>query len=378
MTRKVLISIIIIGSVVLVFGLGYLAGNNWPNENQRTGFFDISLFWEAYNSIHKNFVGEIDYQKLIQGAISGMVDSLNDPHTVFFNSEETGRFLEDADGKFEGVGIELGFKEEGLTVIAPIKGTPAEKAGIVSGDLIVKVGDKETESMSIDEAVRLIRGPKDTEVVLTIFRKGWKETKEIKIVRDVIELPSLEWEMVDNFAHIKFYHFYVNAASDFKRIAREIIDSPAQGIILDLRDNPGGYLEMAEEIGGWFFEKNTLLLVEDYKYRQVEKKTKGAGHLSHYPVVVVINKGSASASEILAGALRDNKESLIVGEKSFGKGSIQKLEFLSDNSSIKITIANWLTPKKQLISGEGLIPDYEVEDPEEQIKKAVELLKEKR
>jgi carboxyl-terminal processing protease len=379
--RKFLISIIVIGTIFLSFVSGY-AVKQLQLEKFEASFneLDLSLFHQAYNLIQEDFAGDSknDSQKLIHGAISGMINALGDPHTTFFNSEETEGFIEDTDGRFEGVGMEVGLKENQVTVIAPLKGTPAEKAGILAGDIIVKIDQQETLGMSIEEAVRLIRGPKGTKVSLTVSRNSWLENKKIIIERAVIELPSLEWEMIDNLAHIKFYHFYSKAGDDFKVIAQQILNSSAQGIILDLRNNPGGYLEVAEEIGGWFLEKDSLFLIEDYGYLQKERKTKGVGYLSQYPVVIILDEGSASASEILAGALRDNRKSLIVGQNSFGKGSIQKLVYLKDGSSIKITVANWLTPNKELISNKGLAPDYQVESEEEkdvQLDKAIELLK---
>jgi carboxyl-terminal processing protease len=379
MLRKTLITISFVGAVLFVYGLGFFTRQIVDTDVETPStVLDFSLFWEAYGVLEKNFVDaqKIDYRKLIHGAISGMVDSLDDPHTVFFTPDDTGKFLEDADGKFEGVGMEVGLKDKFITVIAPIKGTPAEKAGMMSGDLILKIDGQETFGMSVEQAVTLIRGPKNTKVVLTIYRQDWQEEKDITITRDLIKLPSLEWEMVDGFAHIKFYHFYMSAGNDFKKISREIIDSPAQGIILDLRNNPGGYLEAANDISDWFFDQEYLFLIEDYGYRKIERKSDGLGHLSQYPTVVIINKGSASASEILAGVLRDNKKVPLIGEQSFGKGSIQKLEYLSDRSSIKITVANWLTPNGTKISGEGLAPDYQAEE-EFQLTKAIEVLKEK-
>lgn len=369
---------------VVGFGLGYITRDiqaekiySQPDSDK----VDFSLLWEAFHMLEKNFVNSngIDYQKLVHGAIAGMVKSLDDPYTLFFDPEDTKRFLEDVDGRFEGVGMEVGLKNEMITIIAPLKGTPADKAGLLAGDIILEIDGNHTRDMSVQAAVELIRGPRGTKVVLTIARAGWTENESFSIERDVIELPSLEWELIEETAHIKFHHFYRKAGNDFKEIAIDIINSPAKGIVLDLRNNSGGYLDVAEDIGGWFFEKGTLFVIEDSGAKLTERYTAGSGRFLGYPVVVVINQGSASAAEILAGALRDNKDASIIGEKSFGKGSIQKLEYLSDKSSIKITVANWLTPNGSLIAEKGLVPDFEVEDSEDtdySLQKAIEVLKE--
>jgi len=286
------------------------------------------------------------------------------------------------------VGMEIGIKKGQLQVIAPLEGTPAQKAGLRSGDKILKINDTETSDLTIDEAVDLIRGPKGTEVTLTIFREEWKKTKEIKLMRDVIEVPSLKREIKEidgqKIAYIQLYQFSENASFDFRKAAIEILTSPAQKIILDLRNNPGGYLEVAQDITGWFLEKGKIVVIEDFgQGNEQEYKAQGPGTFSDYKVVILINQGSASASEILAGALRDNRGILLIGEKSFGKGSVQELEKLKEGSSLKITVAKWLTPKGQLITDVGLEPDIKVEMTEEdyeqdrdpQLDKAIEIIK---
>jgi len=389
---KKFFTLIFLVSIILVsFGLGTYFGKSrvvceiCPPEE-----IDFSLFWEVYHRLQEKFVdkGKFDIQKMIYGAISGMVKSLGDPYTVFFPPEETKRFEEDVKGVFEGVGMEIGIKKGQLQVIAPLEGTPAQKAGLRSGDKILKINDTETSDLTIDEAVDLIRGPKGTEVTLTIFREEWKKTKEIKLMRDVIEVPSLKREIKEidgqKIAYIQLYQFSENASFDFRKAAIEILTSPAQKIILDLRNNPGGYLEVAQDITGWFLEKGKIVVIEDFgQGNEQEYKAQGPGTFSDYKVVILINQGSASASEILAGALRDNRGILLIGEKSFGKGSVQELEKLKEGSSLKITVAKWLTPKGQLITDVGLEPDIKVEMTEEdyeqdrdpQLDKAIEIIK---
>jgi carboxyl-terminal processing protease len=314
-----------------------------------------------------------------------MVKSLKDPYTIFLTPQDTKRFLEDVSGKFEGVGMEIGIKKGQLTVIAPLEGTPAQKAGIKAGDKIIKIDDRLTLEITLDEAVNLIRGPKGTEVKLTILREDEEKTREITITRAVIKIPSLKWEILeDNIAYIKIYHFTQLAESDFKKAAIEIIESPADYLILDLRNNPGGYLEVAANIAGWFLPKGKIVAIEDFGNNEKKPhKSRGPSKLQNYPTVVIINKGSASGAEILAAALRDNQKAIIIGEKSFGKGSVQEISRLSDNSSLKITVAKWLTPKGELIEEVGIEPDIFVKltqenfenDKDPQLDKAIEVVK---
>jgi len=323
---------------------------------------------------------------MLYGAISGMVKALGDPYTVFFNPEETKQFEEDISGKFEGVGMEVGIRDNELTVIAPLEGTPAQRAGLRAGDKILKIGNTVTTDLAIDEAVSLIRGSKGTEITLTIFREDWETTREITLTRDVIEIPALKWELKENnIAYIKLYHFHQNARVNFGKAAFDISNSSAEKIILDLRNNPGGYLEVAQDIAGWFLERDQVVVIEDFGEgkEQEEYKAEGTELLLRYPVVVLINQGSASASEILAGALRDNRNVKLIGETSFGKGSVQELQDLKGGASLKITVAKWLTPKGEILTGKGLEPDIKVEMTEEdynegkdpQLDKAIEVAK---
>ena len=385
--RKNLISIFLVIVILASFGGGFYFGKSQckicPPEE-----IDFSLFWEAWDKLQEKFAdkGKLNIQEMIYGAISGMVKSLEDPYTIFLNPEDTKRFIEDVKGTFEGVGMEIGVKKGQLQVIAPLEGTPAQKAGLRAGDKIIKVDDTLTADITIDEAINLIRGEKGTEVTLTIYREEWGTTKEIKIVRGVIEVPSLKWEIKDeNIAYLKLYQFSEKASSDFSKAAIEILNSPAEKIILDLRNNPGGYLEVAQDISGWFLERGQIVVIEDFGAGEEQKiyKAQGNASLAEYPIVILINQGSASGSEILAGALRDNRGIKLIGEKSFGKGSVQELERLKGGSSLKITVAKWLTPKGELITDKGLEPDIKVEMTDEdyeegrdpQLDKAIEIIK---
>jgi carboxyl-terminal processing protease len=315
-----------------------------------------------------------------------MVASLGDPYTAFFTPSDSKKFLEDTAGSFEGVGMEIGIKKDQLQVVTPLENSPAKKAGIRAGDLIVKIDGKSASGITTDEAVDLIRGDKGTEVTLTLYREDWKETKDFKLTRAVIEVPSLKWEIKDgNIAYIQLYQFTEKASNDFKAAAVDIINSPAKRIVLDVRNNPGGYLTVSQDIAGWFLKKDDLVTREKLAGDKdgEEYRSNGPALLLKYPTVVLINQGSASASEILAGALRDDRNVQLVGEKSFGKGSVQQLMPFGDGSSLKVTIAKWLTPNGSQISEIGLTPDVEVKNTVEdedkgldpQLDKAIEIVK---
>lgn len=376
--------------IIIAFGVGFWYGQSkvvcqvCPPED-----LDFSLFWETWKTLQDKYVDKsaIDVKSLIYGAISGMVDSLNDPYTVFLEPEDAKKFVEDVKGTFEGVGMEVDVKDNQLQVVAPLEGTPAQKAGLRAGDKIMAVDGKSTADITVEEAVSWIRGPKGTEVILTVFREEWGKDKEVKVIRAMIDIPSLKLEIRDdNIVYLRLYQFSEVASYDFKEAAANILNSDADRIILDLRNNPGGYLDVAQDLAGWFLEKGQTVVIEDFGKDQEPYSylSQGNSKLLSYPVVILINKGSASASEILAGALRDNRGIQLIGEASFGKGSVQELAELSDGSSLKVTVAKWLTPKGELITDKGLEPDIMIEmtdkDYEEsrdpQLDKAVEIIKE--
>ncbi len=349
---------------------------------------DLSVFWETWNRLEENYIrsDEIDRDKMIYGAISGMVDALGDPHTTFFDPQESDKFREDLSGEIEGVGMEIGLRQGTITVISPLKDTPAEKAGILPGDQIIEIDGESSLNIGVDEAVRLIRGPKGSELVLSLRRPDVFDEREFSLTRAVIQIPSVSWEMIgEEIAYLHINHFHEGLRRDFQGAATDILKSSAQGIILDLRNNPGGYLDVAVNVAGWFLPEGDVVVVEEFASgSEKEFLARGNAKLSHYPTVVLINKGTASGSEILAGALRDNRNIRIVGERSFGKGSVQQAFNLRDGSLVKITIAKWFTPDGHLIEEAGLEPDVTVEldidkyleeGEDQQLDKAIEILK---
>lgn len=386
--KALIAGIILAGVFYLGFGYGEIKTSDYSARlNKLSKTVNLTLFWETLDDLKSSYVDrqDINSQKVLYGAISGMVKSLGDPYTTFFDPHDAKRFLAEVRGKFEGVGMEISIKNNQLTVIAPLKGTPAFAAGIKAGDKIIKINNKSTTGMTLEEAVNLIRGPKGTEVTLSVFRSGWEKIKEIKIIRNVIKVPSIKWELKDgNIAYIEIYTFSQTADADFRKAALEIIKSPAKKIILDLRGNPGGFLEVSQNIAGWFLKRGKIVTIEAFgNGKEKIYRAPGPSRLLSYPLVVLINEGSASASEILAASLRDNRGIKLIGEKSFGKGSVQIVKRLSDNSALKVTVAKWLTPKKAAINKIGLEPDIKVKmtaddykkgkDP--QLEKALEVIK---
>ncbi len=347
---------------------------------------DFRTFWDAWQTIDDNYLRaeKVDGQTRVYGAIKGLVDSLGDPYTQFFTPDEGKKFEEDVQGNFGGIGAELGIRKGILTVIAPLKNSPAAAAGIRAGDLIFKVGATSTDGLGIDEAVNFIRGPIDTKVTLNIFREGWDKPKDFTLTRKIIEVPTLDFEMKGSYAYVALHGFNDNASKEFYNAIKQAADKNAQGLILDLRDDPGGFLEVAVDLAGWFLKPGTIVVSEADKNGPIDTlKANGSAALVDFPTVVLINKGSASASEILAGALRDQRKIKLVGETSFGKGTVQQLKQLRDGSEMKVTIAHWVMPSGAILENGGIKPDYEVQisdgdiankkDP--QLDRAIEVLK---
>ncbi|MDA2922773.1 S41 family peptidase [Patescibacteria group bacterium AH-259-L07] len=346
--------------------------------------FDYNLFWKVWSSIKEKHVAQpVSDEDLFYGSIKGLVQGLDDPYSVFLEPDLAKKFLEDISGSFEGVGIEIGIKDNRLTVIAPLPYTPAYRAGLRAGDKIFAIDEKDTIGMSLDEVVHLIRGPKGTPVTLTIWRDGDKRTQDIEIIRDVIEIKTVSWELKgNNIAYIQVSHFSEETWKDFQDIAHVVLRANPNGLIIDLRNNPGGFLDTAVNMAGYWISKDVVTISRDAQDKEVEYKSSGRGDFSHLDTIVLVNQGSASASEILAGSLQDYKEGTVLGEQTFGKGSVQELESYRDGSALKITIARWYTPLGRSIHDEGITPDIEVEMTSEdydlkrdpQIDRALEIL----
>ncbi len=339
---------------------------------------DLSTFWQAWQLLDERFVGSTTpkSQEKVWGAIAGLTASYNDPYTVFLPPEEAKTFEENVSGNFEGVGMEIGIREDILTVIAPIKGSPAAKAGILAGDRILKINATSTQGLSVDKAVKLIRGPRGTSVTFTVLRMGAQTPVEISVVRDVIDIPTVETEKrPDGVFVIHLFNFGATSPGLFRNALREFAYSGVESerLIIDLRNNPGGYLEAAVDMASWFLPVGKTIVAEDFGNSQSKHFYRSKGYNpfnDKLKVVILVNGGSASASEIFAGALHDHGLATIVGEKTFGKGSVQELFPLPMNSSLKITIARWLTPNGISISQGGIKPDVEVKnDPKDTAKK---------
>lgn len=389
-------------SLILVFILGWQLGHKdyqvkWRNYKPeikvvsqtppRGVDIDFKLFWETWDLVSKKYIdkGAIDPQKLYFGAIQGMVAAIGDPYTVFLPPEAQKASKEELGGSFQGVGIQLGFnKEKKLVVIAPLKDTPASKAGIKSGDLILKIGERDTTNLTLPEAVNLIRGTKGSSVALTIFREVDNKPKEINLTRDTIVVKSVEFETKTTpsgkkVGYIRLSRFGEKTRTEWDETVRYALSSEYKVILLDVRNNPGGFLDGAVYVASEFLDGGVVVLQEDAQGERQSYKVVRKGKLLNPPLLVLINKGSASASEILAGAIKDRKRGKIVGESSFGKGTIQSAEDLPMGTGIHITTAKWLTPNGNWLHTNGLEPDVKIENGTDttddvQLKKTLEYI----
>jgi carboxyl-terminal processing protease len=392
-------------TLLLAFGIGVYFGtsfvsktdqkivfvSNGTNSDTSTSSVNLQPFWDAWKVLDNKFVPTvkaskvIDNQEKVWGAIKGLASEYGDPYTVFMPPEDSKMFESDISGNFEGVGMEIGIKDNQLVVVAPLKGTPAENSGIKAGDAILSIDDVKTESMSVDKAVKLIRGKAGTIVNIKVAREGKTEPFVIKITRGLINVPTLEIEKKGDIFVIKLYNFYAPASDAFRVALREFINSGTHKLILDLRGNPGGYLESAVDMASFFLPVGKVVVSEAFggKASDVIYRSKGYDIFNDtLRMVILADGGSASASEILAGALKEQGVAKLVGVKTFGKGSVQELIKLTPDTSLKVTIAKWLTPKGNSISEGGLTPDYEVKftakdltdkkDP--QMEKAIEVV----
>ena len=394
---------ILILAIVLIAVISFMLGSRYGNGGPALSFVgaqtdsrmphdtDFAPLWTAWNLLEARYVPTgsstpVTSEERVWGAIQGLADSYGDPYTVFLPPIDNEIFSDDISGNFEGVGMEIGIRNNILTVIAPLKGTPAERAGILAGDRIFEIDGESTDDMTIDAAVSRIRGERGTEVVLTMARDGEVELLEIPVVRDVIEIPTIETTLrSDDIFVIELFNFSAVSPNLFRDALREFVESGSNKLILDLRGNPGGFLEASVDMASWFLPAGEVVLREDFGGDEVEiHRSKGYDIFDEdLEMIILIDRGSASASEILAGALSEYEVATLVGETSFGKGSVQELVGVTNDTSLKITIARWLTPNGTSISDGGLTPDIEVErtiedfeeDRDPQLDRAVQILR---
>lgn len=332
---------------------------------------DFGLFWETWNKLDKKFIGQeqIDHQQMFYGAVKGMVASLDDPYTFFLTPEENNQSKDDLGGRFEGIGAQLGLEENRIVIVAPLKNSPAEQAGVQAGDVIVSVDGESTDGWTLNDAVSTIRGEQGTTVSLGLERDG--EELTIDVVRDTIQVDSVELEFETTaqgqVAHLRLNQFGDSTNTEWADAVDEVRaayeDGTIDGLIVDVRGNPGGYLDGAVYIVSEFLEQDNLVVLQKSTIEEDrEYKVKRQGELLDIPLVVLINGGSASASEILAGALRDYDRATLVGTNTFGKGSVQEALDLSSGAGLHVTVAKWILPNGEWINGTGIAPQIEVEN----------------
>lgn len=384
------ILILIIGTGAFFLGTVYGSLNSEEiidNGTPVVGDSSFDKLYEVRDVINSQYYQDIDQDALVEGAIKGMVNSVGDPYTVFFNAEEYKEFNDDGDGNYVGIGVIVGIKEDRIVVITPFEGSPAFKAGLRSGDFITKVEGVEYTGTELDKAVSVIKGEEGKPVTLTIMRNG--EEQDITIVRASITIVNVESEMLEgDIAHVTMLQFSNNTAEQVREAMEELRDQGAKGYILDLRGNPGGFLDEAVDVASLFVEKDKTILYTLDKYDQKKEYRSYGGSFIGAPLVVLIDGGSASASEVVSGALKDYEAATLVGQQSFGKGIVQMVYQVGDGEAVKVTVSSYYSPEGINIHGEGIAPDIEVEIPEDaemplteendtQLQKAVEVLREK-
>ncbi|MDB9944471.1 S41 family peptidase [bacterium] len=380
---------VLFASASFFSGLGIGSGGNFEANiasilggyGEEDESVNMDEFWQVWNMLEEKFVSgttteQLSNEERVWGAIDGLVRSYGDPYTIYLPPEDSAFFEEDISGSFSGVGMEIGIRDNVLTVIAPLPDTPAQNAGILAGDVIIRIDGVSTESMGVDRAVRLIRGERGTEVSLTVYREGEDDFIEIPVIRDAITIPTSDTELRDGVFIITLYNFNAISEMEMQSALREYVESGTRKLVIDLRGNPGGYLQSAVSIASYFLPTGKVVVTESFgeegKDRAYRSYGKELGNFAPEKMVVLVDGGSASASEILAGALQSHGVATVVGSQTFGKGSVQELIELRDTSSLKVTIARWLTPDGTSFTNVGLTPDIEVERTREDFEAGVD------
>jgi len=373
MSKRMKITLIILFSISLLalsFGVGYDLGRSPQSES-------LGIIEQAWNIIFTDYVDKdkLDASELKQGAVKGMLEALGDPYSSYLDAETYQLGLSSLEGEIEGIGAQVAIREEKITVIAPIADSPADKAGVKAGDIILEINGESTKEMSLAEAVLKIRGPSGTAVKLLIQHQDERQPKAIEIIRAKIELTSVRFEMRGDTALIKITYFSNRTDQELTPIIAGLAGNGAKGIILDLRSNPGGLLDTVVDVFSHFLKEGIAVKVVDNQGRQSTKSTKPSEVTTDLPMVVLVDNYSASGSEVLAGALQDYKRATIAGAKTFGKGSVNLFRQLEDGSGIYITTARWLTPNGRVIEGKGIEPDFQLkEEGEDAVKWAMSYL----
>lgn len=365
--------------VFLLFLLGVLFVPRGVLALTEKGFKALHVFTKILYYIEENYVTEADEENLIRGAIRGMLETL-DPHTVYMQPEIYRELKVDTSGRFDGVGIEVTLRDGYLTVVSPIKDSPADKEGIQAGDRIVKINGHVTKDLNLSEAVTLMRGKRGSKVTLTLSRQGVKNVFDVSVVRRIIKVPSVTYKLYDGgIGYVSISSFQLGTARAFERALKKLSEEGIiRGLILDLRKNPGGLLDQSVEICDALLDHGVIVTTENRGKEIDRREAHGEGTEPTYPVVVLVDGGSASASEIVAGALQDNKRATIMGTTSFGKGTVQTVVDLDDGSGLKLTIARYLTPSGRVIQGTGIKPDIVVpaKKPKDGVEKNAEEISE--
>jgi carboxyl-terminal processing protease len=372
--KIMLVTLILVTGLVLSFGAGCALGISASSEDD----LGLDVVTEAWGIIFNDYVDKdrLDASALSGAAIKGIVEELDDPYTSYLDAETYQLSSSGLQGKFEGIGAYVGTRDEQLMIIAPIPGSPAAKAGIRAGDIIMEVDGSPTLEMSLEEAVLHIRGPRGTSVTLLILHQGETIPEEVSIVREQIEISSVYSEMKDDIGYISINHFSERTDEELSMELKSVTDEGATGIILDLRSNPGGLLEEVVDVASHFLDEGIVVHVVDNQGKKTYYSVKSVDVNTVLPLVVLTDNYSASGSEVLAGALQDYGRATIAGVKTYGKGSVNSLNRLKDGSALYITTARWLTPDERLIEGEGIAPDYEINlEGEDAIQWAIDYLK---